>query len=693
MVLVPAGIVRRLPAPQRFSACAPIRFRRIGRCANTGLRPDSRPLTPVPCALSECSEATEVLSLNDIHLQIAGETLLDRASVRLHDGWRVGVIGRNGCGKSSLFKLILGEIAPDRGEIELPGGARIAHMAQETAGRDTTAVDHVLGGHAELSRVQQQLERAEANGDVDRIVHLHGELDRLDGYTARSRAEVLLSGLGFGAHQFDWPMAQFSGGWRVRLDLARALMRPSDVLLLDEPTNHLDLDAVIWLEQWLTQFPGMLLLISHDRDFLDNVIEHVAHIDHRQLFYYRGNYSGFERQRAERLAQQQAAYEKQQQRVREIEQFVARFRAKATKARQAQSRLKELERMEQIAPAHVDSPFRFRFPDAERVSNPLATLRELSVGYDRSVLENVDFSILPGDRIGLLGPNGAGKSTLIRTLVGELAPLAGECLRGEHLRIGYFAQHQLDALALGASALDHLRRESPGQRDQVLRDFIGGFGFSGDDALVPVKRFSGGEKARLALALVAWRRPNLLLLDEPTNHLDLEMRYALDLALQSFSGAVVLVTHDRHLLRDTVDTFRLVADGRAAEFNGDLDDYRDWLRERRGRASQPVAAASAARPAPPDRKEARREAARRRAALQPLRREVERLERELDRQRAALTELDEALADPTLYEDERRPELRALLQQQGDLRQRLEDTETAWLEASERLENADSANA
>jgi len=626
-----------------------------------------------------------MLTLDNVSLQFGGQPLFAGASLRLHDGWRVGIVGPNGSGKSSLFRLVLGDMPPDAGTVSVPGGARIAHMAQETAGAETTAVDHVLGGHTELTRLQDRMAAAEADGAHTDLAHMHAEMDAIDGYTARNRAEQLLAGLGFGTADFTRSVAEFSGGWRIRIDLARTLMRPADILLLDEPTNHLDLDAVLWLEQWLGQYPGMLLLISHDREFLDNVIEHVVHIDRQRLFYYRGNYSGFERQRAERLAQQQAAYDKQQQRVREIEQFVNRFRAKATKARQAQSRLKELERMEQIAPAHVDSPFRFRFPDAERVSNPLVTLRELAVGYEHPVLEGADFSILPGERIGLLGPNGAGKSTLIRTIVGELPPLGGERLAGEHLRVGYFAQHQLDALDLGASALDHLRRESPNQRDQVLRDFLGGFGFSGDDALAPVRRFSGGEKARLALALVAWRRPNLLLLDEPTNHLDLEMRYALDLALQSFSGAVILVTHDRHLLRDTVDTFRLVANGRVTEFDGDLDDYRDWLRERRARGTQ----AAAVTAGQPDRKEARREAARRRAALQPLRREVERLEKDMERRRAALSELDEALADPALYEDDRRPELRDLLHRQGELRQQVHEIESAWLEAAERLESAD----
>ncbi len=636
-----------------------------------------------------------MITLDNVSLQIGGDPLIDNASLRLYDGWHVGIIGANGCGKSSLFKILLGELAPDHGEVELAANARVAHMAQETAGAATSAVDHVLAGHFELMRVQSALAEAEAAGNDARMAALHGELDALDGYTARSRAEQLMSGLGFTNTQFDTPVAEFSGGWRVRLDLARALMRPSDILLLDEPTNHLDLDAVLWLEQWLAQYSGTLLLISHDRDFLDSVVGHIVHFDRRTLVHYRGDYSSFERQRAEHLAQQQAAYEKQQQRVREIEQFVARFRYKASKARQAQSRLKELERMEQIAPAHVDSPFHFSFPDADKASHPLVTFRDTAVGYDgTAVLRGVDFSLLPGARIGLLGPNGAGKSTLIRTLVGELPLVSGERTAGEHLYIGYFAQHQLDDLDLNASALKHLQRESPEAREQTLRNFLGGFGFSGDDATSPVRQFSGGEKARLALARIAWRKPNLLLLDEPTNHLDLEMRHALDLALQSFAGAVMLVTHDRHLLRDTVDTFWLVADGRVREFDGDLDDYRAWLRDyRAGRtgeaAATPAAAASAAAntTAPRDRKQARRDAARKRDDLKLLRQEVTRLERSIASQREELAQVEQALADPNLYTNgERVAELQQLQQRQGELRSEIDRIETEWLEASERLE-------
>jgi len=627
-----------------------------------------------------------LITLENVSLQIAGEALIERADLRLYDSWHVGLIGPNGCGKSSLFRLLLGELQSDSGTVDVPKAYRIGHMQQETPGANASAVDHVLGGHIELMQVQAALETAEAEGDDTRLAQLHGDMDALDGYTARSRAEQLLAGLGFSAAVMQRPVVEFSGGWRIRIDLARTLMRPTDVLLLDEPTNHLDLDAVLWLEQWLAQYPGTLIVVSHDRDFLDSVVGHIVHFDRKRLVHYRGNYTAFERQRAERLAHQQAAYKKQQQRIREIEQFVAKWRAQASKARQAQSRLKELERMEEIAPAHVDSPFRFSFPDAERTSNPLLVLREASVGYDQPVLAGVDFSILPGARIGLLGPNGAGKSTLIRSIVGEQPLLAGERVAGEHLRIGYFAQHQVDALDASASPVEHLRRESPGTREQTLRDFIGGFGFSGADALAPVRHCSGGEKARLALALIAWRRPNLLLLDEPTNHLDLEMRHALDLALQQFSGAVVLVTHDRHLLRDSVERFWLVAEGHVREFDGDLNAYQAWLRDFRQGDTAVSKDRSQAGTASTNKRERRRAAAQRRK-LQPLRDTVSRLEQDLQSRRNELAEVEDALADNDLYiSDERRGELDRLLQRQGELRQAVDALETEWLEAAERLE-------
>jgi len=636
-----------------------------------------------------------MLRLDRITLRLGSEPLLEAASLQLYPGWRVGIIGRNGCGKSSLFRLLLGEISPDAGQVILPPGTRLAHMAQEAAGGHDSALDYVLAGDQERAELETAIAAAEAAGDDHRLAKLHGDMDAVDGYTAPARAEQLLAGLGFPADVMREPVAHFSGGWRVRLDLARALMRRSDLLLLDEPTNHLDVDAVIWLEQWLRQYPGTLLLISHDRDFIDNVVGHIVHFDGGTLVQYRGNYAAFEQQRAERMAQQQAAYEKQQQRVREIEQFVARFRAQASKARQAQSRLKELERMETLAPAHVDSPFQFSFPAADKTSNPLLHLRGVEAGYapGQPVLRGVGLSLLPGQRVGLLGANGAGKSTLIRTMMGDLPPLAGERTAGAHLAIGYFAQHQLDDLDPERSALEHLQDESPQQRELTLRNFLGGFGFSGDLALVPVAQFSGGEKARLALARIAWRRPNLLLLDEPTNHLDLDMRHALDLALQSFAGAVVLVTHDRHLLRDSVDEFWLVAEGRIRTFDGDLDDYAVWLRERRGRdgpgnsqKAEPGRGTPA--PAPRDRKSERRAAAKAREAVQSLRKEVARLEREIDRKQAELAEIENELTDTGLYEPERQGELQKLPRRQADVARAMENLEAEWLAATERLEAA-----
>jgi ATP-binding cassette subfamily F protein 3 len=635
-----------------------------------------------------------VITLDDVSLQIGGDPLLEGASCALHEGWKIGIIGPNGCGKSSLFKLLRGQLSPERGRVDLPGGMRIAHMEQETPGRSATAREHVVGGHAELVRLENELEKAEAAGDGERLAQLHGSIDAEDGYTARTRAEQLLAGLGFSAEACGRPVAEFSGGWRMRIDLARTLMAPSDLLLLDEPTNHLDLEAVMWLEQWLKRYAGTLMIISHDRDFLDSVVDHTMHFDNKRLAQYRGNYSQFERQRAERMAQQQAAYEKQQQRVREIEQFVARFRAQANKARQAQSRIKELERMEDLAPAHIDSPFRFQFPEAAKTSHPLITCRAMAAGYspDAPILTDVGLSLLPGQRVGLLGVNGAGKSTLIRTLVGELPPLEGERTPGENLAVGYFAQHQVDALTVDWSPLEHLQKESPEVRKQQLRTFLGGFGFPGDDALRPVRNFSGGEKARLALAIVAWRRPNLLLLDEPTNHLDLDMRHALDMALQEFSGAVVIVTHDRHLLRDTVDEFWLIDNGRLRPFDGTLDDYAAW-RAGNIKAEKSGSGGKANVPKPAKKeagRDGRKAAAEARSRVKPLRDSVRRLERDLEKRQQELAKIETALADPELYNDpERAGERDKLLQDQGAAQQAIARIESDWLEAAEELERAE----
>jgi len=522
--------------------------------------------------------AAIMIRLENLTLQRGPLRLLEDAELTLHPGQKVGLIGANGAGKSSLFALLRGELTPDAGNCLLPADWRIAHMRQEVETLERLAVDYVLDGDERLRQVQAQLAAAELAHDGSALARLHAELDSADGYSADARARKLLAGLGFSHAQMSLPVGDFSGGWRMRLNLAQALMCPSDLLLLDEPTNHLDLDAIIWLEGWLKSYPGTLLLISHDRDFLDAVVDQVAHLEQQRINLYRGGYSAFERARAERLAQQQQAYDKQQAQRAHMEKFIARFKAQATKARQAQSRIKALERLEELAPAHVDSPFDFSFREADKISSPLLDLSEGRLGYgERAVLEKVKLQLAPGARIGLLGPNGAGKSTLIKTLAGELQPLSGRLQRGENLVVGYFAQHQLDSLDDRASPLLHLQRLAPTEREQTLRDFLGGFDFRGPRCDEPVVNFSGGEKARLALALIAWDKPNLLLLDEPTNHLDLEMRLALTMALQDFAGAVLVVSHDRHLLKSTTDEFLLVADGRVQAFDGDLEDYARWL--------------------------------------------------------------------------------------------------------------------
>ena len=638
-----------------------------------------------------------MIALRQVSLQRGTQALLEDADLTLHAGHKAGIVGSNGAGKSSLFGLLRGEFAPDRGELEMSGGQRIAHMAQEVEALERSIQDYVLDGDQALREAEAALARAQASGDAHREAELHGTIEALDGYSAPARAAQLLVGLGFDQGDLARPLSDFSGGWRMRVNLARTLFMPSDLLLLDEPTNHLDLDALLWLEQWLTRYPGTLLLISHDRDFLDAVCDHIVHFDRRSLVLYRGNYSTFERTRAEKLALQQAEAAKQQARKEEIERFVARFRYKATKARQAQSRLKMLERMGEIAVAHVDSPFHFTLPSADRTSHPLLVLDEARLGYrgedgETVQLEGVDMTLQPGQRIGLLGPNGAGKSTLIKSLTGELALLGGRRVPGEHLAIGYFAQHQLEGLDLAATPFIHVQRLSPRAADLDIRNFLGGFGFKGDDAFAEVRRFSGGEKARLALALVAWQKPNLLLLDEPTNHLDLEMREALTEALASFEGTVIVVSHDRHLLRATVDEFWRVADHRVTPFDGDLDDYRAWLKtrlenERREARAQKVERQEAAEAPKEDRKAARRAAAELREKLRPLKRERDRAEREMEKVQASLGRVEDALGDAELYTDEaRKDELSKRLAEQAELASRLGELEQAWLAAEESLE-------
>ncbi len=627
-----------------------------------------------------------MLKLDHLALRRGPKLLFQDADLTIHPGQKVGITGANGSGKSSLFALIRGELHPDAGDCRLPGAWTIAHVAQETPATDRAAIDYVIDGDRELRQVEQALQASEANHDGHRVAELHARLESIDGYSARSRAARLMHGLGFASTQEQSPVRAFSGGWRMRLNLAQALMCRSDLLLLDEPTNHLDLDAVIWLEEWLRRYSGTLLLISHDRDFLDAVAGHIAHVERQGIQLYSGNYSAFELIRAQQLANQQSAYEKQQREISHIRHYVDRFRAKATKARQAQSRLKALERMELIAPAHVDSPFHFEIPAPEKNPNPLLRLERVAVGYGETpVLEGIGLSLSPGDRIGLLGPNGAGKSTLIKLLAGELSPLHGTCTRAKDLNLGYFAQHQLEQLRPADSPLAHLQGLAPEADEQSLRNFLGGFGFNGERVLEPVAPLSGGEKARLVLALLVYRRPNLLLLDEPTNHLDLDMRHALTQALQEFEGAMVIVSHDRHLLRTTTDQLLLVVDRKVDEFSGSLDDYPRWLAERRTPDEDKPAAGAHSAGARKDRK---RLEAEQRKRLQPLREQLDKLESALEHLTARRAALESELAQPEIYEEGQKERLKTLLAEKAQVDQALSRTEEDWLAAGEALEAA-----
>jgi ATP-binding cassette, subfamily F, member 3 len=624
-----------------------------------------------------------MLNFSNAALRRGARLLFERVNLTIHRGEKVGITGANGIGKSSLLALIRGELHTDEGTFGMSPGLVIAHVAQETPAVDAAAIDYVIEGDQALCRLQAELQEAEVVGDGVRQAELLARLESIDGYTARSRAARLMNGLGFAAGDEQAPVSSFSGGWRMRLNLARALMCRSDLLLLDEPTNHLDLDAVIWLQDWLRAYQGTLLLISHDRDFLDEVVDHIAHVAQSAVTLFTGNYSVFERRRAEMLAQQQSAHEKQQREMAHIRRFVDRFRSKATKARQVQSRLKAMEKMERIVQAHVDSPFDFAFRKPDSTPNPLLQLDEVSAGYDdRPVLRDVAFDLLPGDRIGLLGPNGAGKSTLIKLLADTLRPLSGRKRAAQGLRIGYFAQHQVEQLQLEESPLHHFQCLDRQAKESDLRHFLGGFAFSGERALEPAAHLSGGEKARLVLALIAYQKPNLLLLDEPTNHLDLELRHALGMALQDFEGAMVLVSHDRHLLRTVTDQLVLVIDGAVQPYDGDLDDYRQWLlTQRQDRLPDSKAASGDL-----SRKERRRFDAENRQKLRPLRQGVTQAERMVEQLLSEQQALDEQLADSALYAPAEKERLMKLLQQKRSLEQRLEQAEQAWLEAQQALD-------
>ena len=623
-----------------------------------------------------------MIILRNIDFRRGSKLLLQGANATIQPGQRLALIGANGCGKSSLFSLLLGELGADAGDIEGMNTLRLSHMAQEIHATSLPAGEYIWRGDALLGRLHDEVAALEAAGEFDKTASVHTQLEEIDGYSAERRAQRLLQGLGFAEDAAGRSVSEFSGGWRIRLNLARALMTPSDILLLDEPTNHLDLDATLWLQQWLQNYSGTLLMISHDRDFIDATCERILHIEQKQLFTYKGNYSDFERLRAERLANQQANYDKQQRRIAEIDDFVRRFRYKATKAKQAQSRLKELERMQSLAPAHADSPFDFSFPAPPKSSDPLLRLDEAMLGYGgATVLSGVDIQLRPGSRYGLLGRNGAGKSTLLKSLIGELPLLGGTRIVGEHVSIGYFDQQQLEALDMQASPVLHLQRLSPDAREQDILNFLGGFNFRGDAATAAVAPFSGGEKARLALAMVVWQKPNLLVLDEPTNHLDLEMRHAMEVALQAYEGALVLVSHDRHMLRNTAEELLLVHDGQVEEYTEDLEGYERWILSSYRQTEKRDAGTTDT-----SRKEKRQQAATLREKLKPLQKQLNKTEADMSKVSLAMHDVRTQLENNDLYTEDHRQTLADLLKREGELKVRAEELDEIWLDQQQVLE-------
>ena len=633
-----------------------------------------------------------MLNFKNISIRRGTRVLFSDTSFTIHKGQKAGLTGANGVGKSSLFAMLLNQLQVDEGEFTMPPGLEIAHVAQETPAVSYSAIDYVIDGDKELRRTQKLLEAAEQQDDGIKLAELHSTLDHIGGYTAQARASRLMNGLGFSAGQEQEPVKSFSGGWRMRLNLAQALMCRSDILLLDEPTNHLDLDAVIWLQDWLCKYPGTLLLISHDRDFLDSITDHIINIEQQKAVIYTGNYSAFEKMRAEKLAQQQAAFVKQQREIEHIQSFITRFRAQATKARQAQSRVKALERMEVISQAHVDSPFNFSFPKLNKIPNSLLKIEQADIGYGEKIIINqANLFITPGDRIGLLGPNGAGKSSLIKVLASEMQPLNGKVQTADTLKIGYFAQHQLEQLRLDESPLWHLQQLDKRATEKDLRNFLGGFDFRGDKVVEITRPFSGGEKARLVLALLVYQNPNLLLLDEPTNHLDLEMRHALSMALQEYEGALVVVSHDRHLLRSVTDQLLLVADGVVKPFDGDLDDYRNWLSEQKRSLTETNNQESSEPSESPvlSRKEQRKQEAERRKRLKPLLDRLKKSEQAVEKYHTEQKTIEQQLADPDIYSDAQKENLKALLVKKAEVDNALEEAEMEWMEVEELLEQED----
>ncbi|QHB18108.1 ABC transporter ATP-binding protein [Mannheimia pernigra] len=640
-----------------------------------------------------------MIFFTNLILKRGHSVLIDNSSATIHTGQKVGLVGKNGCGKSSLFALLKNELQPEGGDVSLPKNWAISWVSQETPALDISALDYVIQGDREYTKLMAELDDANTKNDGNRIATIHAHLDTIDAWTIQARASTLLNGLGFSTEELQLPVKSFSGGWRMRLNLAQALICRSDLLLLDEPTNHLDLDAVIWLERWLTNYRGTLLLISHDRDFLDPIIDHIIHIEHQKLNEYTGNYTSFEIQRATKISQQNAAYQQQQRKVAHLQSFIDRFKAKATKAKQAQSRIKALEKMELIAPAYADSPFEFEFRPPLALPSPLLMMEKVSASYaDKTVLESVKLNLVPGSRIGLLGRNGAGKSTLIKLLAGELPPQNGSIQLAKGVQLGYFAQHQVDTLRFDESPLWHLQKIAPEKTEQELRNYLGGFDFKGDKVVQQVHSFSGGEKARLVLALIVWQRPNLLLLDEPTNHLDLEMRQALVDALTYYEGSLVVVSHDRHLLRSTVNEFYLVHNHKVEEFKGDLDDYQKWLNEQNALAQEPKSALAKDSPnstpcelsanenSAANRKEQKRLEAELRQQTAPLRKKITQLEKDLEKATEKLNKLEAMLAESDIYEAENKAKLTETLAQQVETKKQVEEIEMKWLEAQEELE-------
>ena len=616
-----------------------------------------------------------MLSFNSLDLVLGGKELFDNISFTIHQNQKIGLVGVNGSGKSSLFKIITKQIEVDPSCFSHSPDLRISYLAQEVKSSDKKAIDYVISGDYELVKIMEQIAIAEKNDQFELVASLYEQYSILDGYSANSKAQKLLNGLGFKDTDFNKSLSEFSGGWRVRLNLAKTLMQPSDLLLLDEPTNHLDLDAILWLANWIKHFKGALILISHDRDFLDDCVSFIAHLDMRRIDLYKGNFSQFEVLRSMKLAEIKSNYEKQQREIEHMKTFITRFKAKATKAKQAQSRVKSLEKMKLIVPAHIKSPFKFSIDASDKISNPLIVFKETDLGYTSPVINNLELSISPGDRIGLLGSNGAGKSTLIKSIVGEISVLKGEKEIGKNTNIGYFSQHQVDDLDLSISAFEHIQKLDITKDEKQIRNYLGSFNFKGEKVLDRVNLFSGGEKARLAFAIIAYKKPNLLIMDEPTNHLDMEMRHALTVAIQNYEGAILLVSHDRYLLNSSVDFFYIVKDSSLSIFDGDLEDYRNYVLDKVSikKISNNQERHSTQSNVPNEKKRS-------------LKKEIKQLEKRLERLNLKLKDANEELANPSLYEGAVHENLQDLIRNQHELTNEMKESEALWLYKVQELE-------